>query len=184
MSSNFVITTPRIGLRPWKDSDQAPFIQMNADPRVMEFFPSCLSADETLAMIERIQQFIKTNGFGFWAAELLQTQQFIGFIGLSMPRFEASFTPCVEIGWRLMPEFWGQGLATEGAAACLTYAFEQLNLNEVVSFTTVTNLRSMRVMQKIGMKHILNFMHPSLPINHPLSEHVLYQIQNPLHERA
>ncbi len=160
-----VIETPRLILRRWRESDREPFARMNADPRVMEFFPACLSRAESDALIDRVRSELM-------AAELRETGEFIGFIGLSVPTFEAHFTPCVEIGWRLAAEHWGRGLATERARAVLAGAE-----GEVVSFTTVGNWRSRRVMEKLGLTHDPrdDFDHPRLPEGHPLRRHVLYR---------
>lgn len=173
------LETPRLLLRPWRESDRTPFAHLNADPRVMEYFPSPLTRDESNLIVDRIQDHFTRYGFGLWAAELLSTSEFIGFIGLNVPTFDAHFTPCVEIGWRLAAEHWGRGLATEGARAVLHHAFNHLRIFEVVAFTTAGNLRSRRVMQKLGMTHnpLDDFHHPRLPIDHPLAAHVLYRIK-------
>jgi RimJ/RimL family protein N-acetyltransferase len=177
-SSSPIIETDRLILREWKPSDLEPFARLNADPRVMEFFPASLSQDETAAMIQLIQERSMKNGFCFWAAELKSTGEFIGFIGLNIPGMETHFTPCVEIGWRIDFKFWGKGYAPEGALACLKYGFSTLNLNEIVSFTTVNNLKSRRVMEKIGMTYDPqgDFDHPKVQEGHPLRRHVLYRI--------
>src|ERR1700742_4746969 len=120
----YIIETARLGIRNWREEDVPLFARMNADPRVMEFFPSLLSSDETAAMVVRIQTLIESRGFGFWAVELKKSGNFIGFTGLSVPRFEAAFTPCVEIGWRLAFEYWYHGYAQEAANACLRFGFE------------------------------------------------------------
>jgi RimJ/RimL family protein N-acetyltransferase len=150
---------------------------MNADTRVMEHFPGVLTAEESNAMADRIEAHFERHGFGLFAAELRATCRFIGFIGLSVPRFEAHFTPCVEIGWRIAFDCWGQGLATEGAREVLRYGFDILRLHEIVSFTVTANLRSRRVMERIGMTHdpADDFDHPLLPDGHPLRRHVLYR---------
>lgn len=173
-----IISSKRILLREWRDSDIAPFIMMNADKKVMEHFPRVLTERETEEMITRIKNHFQHHKFGLWAAESKETEEFMGFIGLSTPSFSAHFTPCVEIGWRLALPYWGKGLATEGAKAVLEYGFDQLDLKEIVSFTTITNLRSQRVMEKIGMSHqaIDDFNHPNLPLTHVLSRHVLYRL--------
>ncbi|RMX21014.1 N-acetyltransferase [Legionella jordanis] len=173
-----ILSTTRILIREWQDSDSLAFITMNADARVMEHFPALLSPEETVAMISRIKAHITRYGYGLWAAELRETGEFMGFIGLNVPTFQSHFTPCVEIGWRLACAFWGRGLATEGAKAILDYGFEQFNLPEIVSFTSVTNLRSQRVMQKIGLHRCEtdDFKHPALDAHHRLSEHVLYRL--------
>jgi RimJ/RimL family protein N-acetyltransferase len=150
---------------------------MNADPRVMEFFAAPLSPAESDAMVLRIEAHFARHGFGFFAAELRATGEFIGFTGMSHVPFAAHFTPCVEIGWRLATAYWNQGFATEGARACLRYAFEELALPEVVAFTVPANQRSRRVMEKLGMARdpADDFEHPRLPEGHPLRRHVLYR---------
>jgi RimJ/RimL family protein N-acetyltransferase len=172
-----MLETERLLLRDWRSQDREPFARMNADPRVMEFFPATLPAAETDAGLERVRAHLARHGFGWWAAELKESGAFIGFIGLAVPYFEAHFTPCVEIGWRLAAEYWGRGLATEGARAALRYGFEELGLSEIVSFTTVTNVKSRRVMEKLGMTHdpADDFDHPRIPEGHPLRRHVLYR---------
>jgi len=175
------LLTERLILRPWRDADLEPFARMNADPRVMEFFPSLLSCAESYAMVERAGRHWEDHGLGLFAAELRDTGEFAGFIGLMKPRFQAHFTPCVEIGWRLAREHWGSGLATEGARAVLEFAFDHCHLREVVSFTVPANVRSRRVMEKIGMIRDVDgdFDHPLLPRGHALSRHVLYRIAAP-----
>jgi RimJ/RimL family protein N-acetyltransferase len=170
-----IIETPRLCLREWKDSDSPIFIEMNRDEKVMEFFPALLSSEETLSMIERIKKFLAEHKFGFWAAERKDTNEFIGFVGLSVPRFQTDFTPCVEIGWRLAHKHWGYGYATEAANACLEYGFNVLRLNEIVSFTSALNLKSMHVMKKIGMNYVKNFDHPNIEDGNKLKTHVLYR---------
>ena len=144
----------------------------------MEFYPATLSLEETCQMVERAEAHFDRNGFGPWAAELRQSGEFIGYIGLLIPRFEAPFTPCVEIGWRLAAEHWGRGLATEGAQAAVRFAFDTLALHQIVSFTVPANLRSRRVMEKLGMTHDPrdDFDHPLLPREHPMQRHVLYRL--------
>ncbi len=173
------LQTERLLLRRWRDSDRLPFQAMNADPRVMEFMPSLLSPDESDALADRAQAHFDRHGFGPFAAELTENHSFIGFIGLSIPNFEAPFMPAVEIGWRLAFEYWGHGLATEGARAAVQYAFGELGLESLVSFTVPGNLRSRRVMEKIGMTHdpCVDFDHPRLPEGHPLRRHVLYRLK-------
>ncbi len=172
------ITTNRLLLRRWRDSDRLPFRAMNADSRVMEFFPAVLSSVESDALADRAQAHFDRHGFGPFAAELIQDHSFIGFIGLSIPAFDAPFMPAVEIGWRLAFDSWGSGLATEGARAVVDYAFSELGLSNLVSFTVPTNLRSRRVMEKLGMTHdpLDDFDHPRLPEGHPLRRHVLYRL--------
>ena len=173
------IETDRLWLRTWQQADREPFAQINADPRVMEFFPACLSREGSDTLAERIEKHFQQRGFGLYAAELRSERRFIGFIGLYVPLFQAHFTPCVEIGWRLSAEHWGHGLATEGARAVVHHAFDSLGLDGLVSFTAPANVRSIRVMEKIGMHRdpAEDFDHPRLPEGHPLRRHVLYRIQ-------
>jgi 3-dehydroquinate dehydratase/shikimate dehydrogenase len=139
------LETKRLILRPWRETDREPFARLNADPAVMEYFPSCLLRVESDQLADRIEKRLQELGWGLYAAELRRDGNFIGFIGLSVPGFVAHFTPCVEIGWRLATEYWGQGLATEGARVAMRYGFETLALDEIVSFTVPGNLPSRRV---------------------------------------
>jgi RimJ/RimL family protein N-acetyltransferase len=172
-----MIETPRLHLRDWRASDREPFRRIASDPRVMEFFPALLSEAESDSLIARIEAHQAQHGFTFYAAELRATAQFIGFIGMVYTPFEAHFTPCVEIGWRLSAECWGQGLATEGAQAVLQFGFDELKLPEIVALTVPANRRSRRVMEKLGMTYnpADDFEHPRLPQGHPLRPHVLYR---------
>lgn len=169
-------STPRLQLRQWHDSDLAPFAALNADAQVMEFFPERLSRAQSDAMAERCESLIAQNGWGFWAAELKSSGQFIGFVGLHRPTAALPFAPCVEIGWRLAPAYWGQGLATEAAQACLRAGFTHLDLPEIVSFTALQNVRSRAVMQRLGMQAAGEFEHPSLAPGHALRAHCLYRL--------
>ena len=172
------IETARLVLRCWKAGDREPFARLNADPRVMRFFPSTLSRAESDEMAERIERGFSECGWGLYAAESRESGEFLGFIGLSVPGFVAHFTPCVEIGWRLAADSWNRGLATEGARAVAAHAFETLKIPELVSFTTESNLASRRVMEKIGMTRdpADDFDYPRLPEGHPLRRHVLYRL--------
>jgi len=172
------IETPRLILRHWQESDHEPFVQLNMDKDVMEFFPSIRTREETLLQIQRIIARIDESGYGFFAVERKDNHQFIGFTGLTHPGFESYFTPCVEIGWRLSKENWGQGFATEAAKACLEFGFEKLQLEEIYSFTSILNTRSEQVMKKIGMIKIGLFDHPSMEDGNALKQHVLYKITN------
>lgn len=174
------LRTPRLLLRQWKPSDLDPFFALNADPEVMRYFPATLSREASDSMALRCQELIEQRGWGFWAAEELATGGFIGFIGLHTPAADLPCAPCVEVGWRLLRSRWGMGLATEGAAASLSYAFHTLHLPEVMSFTSVHNLKSQAVMQRLGMRRDeATFTHPSLPQDHWLSEHCLYRLSAP-----
>lgn len=176
-----MITTPRLLLRPWRDSDHEPFAAMCADPEVMEFFPSLLARKETDNVIARIEKHHQEHGFCFFAAEWIRRAPFVGFVGIANVLFPAPFAPAVEIGWRLARPYWGHGLATEGAQGVLSYAFRNLNLPEIVAFAVPANIRSRRVMEKIGMRHDRSgdFDHPNFPADHPLRRHVLYRITKP-----
>jgi RimJ/RimL family protein N-acetyltransferase len=145
----------------------------------MEFFPKRLTREESDAMVDRIEAHFRSKGFGLYAVELCEGGRFIGYVGLHTPTFEARFTPCVEIGWRLAGDVWGEGLAAEAALAVARHAFENIGLDEIVSFTAPANHRSIRVMQKIGMTRnpAGDFEHPSLPVGHPLRPHVLYRLR-------
>ena len=145
----------------------------------MEYFPAPLSREESDALIARIEAHQQQHGFTFFAAEVRATSQLIGFIGMVYTPFEARFTPCVEIGWRLAAEFWGQGLATEGARAVLQFGFDELKLAEIVALTVPANRRSRRVMEKLDMtcNAADDFEHPRLPPGHPLRPHVLYRVR-------
>lgn len=176
------INTKRLILRPWTEEDLEPFAKLNADARVREYFPGLLSRQESDASVKLASEHIQKCGWGFWAASLFETGEFIGFIGLEDVYFSAPFNksaPAVEIGWRLAFDHWGKGYATEGALAALKYGYETLGLGEIVSFTAVANQRSRHVMEKIGMHHRPedDFDHPKLAEGHPLRRHVLYRLE-------
>ncbi len=175
----YFFKSARLGFRNWIESDTESFVAMNEDERVMAFFPNLLSRSETLLMIDRFRNNISQNGFGFFAVELLENNAFIGFIGLNRPQFESYFTPCIEIGWRLQYDFWHQGLATEGAKACLEFAFNTLNINKIYSFTPLQNKPSEKVMQRIGMTKEGEFDHPMISPDNSLCVAHLYSIKNP-----
>jgi RimJ/RimL family protein N-acetyltransferase len=167
------LQTERLILRRWRTGDRQPFAALNADARVMEYFPRLLSLQESDALVSRIDEHFERHGFGLWAVEIPGVVDFAGFAGLSIPRFVAPFTPCVEIGWRLATECWGHGFATEAARAALAFGFGELGLREIVSFTVPQNLRSRRVMEKIGMTYdpADDFDHPGVG-----TRHVLYRL--------
>jgi RimJ/RimL family protein N-acetyltransferase len=180
MTSAPTIHTLRLQLRAWRDEDLPAFAALNADPRVVEFFPKALDRAESDALAGRIRDNFARRGFGLWAVEVPEVAEFIGCVGLSVPRFEAHFTPCVEIGWRLAHEHWGFGYATEAARAALAFGFAHLGLDEIVSFTVPANRRSRAVMERIGMTRTPadDFDHPNLPEGHPLRRHVLYRMES------
>ncbi len=173
-----LLKSKRLLLRRWRDEDREPFAAMNADPRVMKHFPAPLTGEQSDALIDRIESKFDERGFGLWAVEIVSSGQFAGFIGLSVPGFEAHFTPCVEIGWRLAAEHWGNGYATEGARRVLQFAFEEAKLESLVSFTVPANKASTRVMEKIRMHHdpADDFDHPLIAADNPLRRHVLYRL--------
>ncbi len=172
------LRTRRLVLRRWQDGDLEPFAALNADPEVMEHFPSRLDRSASDALAAAADGAFDERGFGLWAVEVAATGLFIGFTGLAVPRFEAPFTPAVEIGWRLARMAWGHGYATEAATAALDDAFERVGLTEVVSFTSVPNVRSQAVMHRLAMTRdpAEDFDHPNLPAGHRLRRHVLYRI--------
>ncbi|MHB1938170.1 MAG: GNAT family N-acetyltransferase [Acidobacteriaceae bacterium] len=181
MSETNIIETERLRLRPWQDRDLPAFAEMNADPRVRRYFSSRLTREESDASVARFIRMYALDGFGFFAAELRDTSDFIGMIGIQRMSFllPGLSVPAVEIGWRLNEKSWGKGLATEGARACLDLAFEKFQLPEVVAFTIPANLPSRRVMDKLGMTRDPHhdFDHPRIPDGHPFERHVLYRLQ-------
>lgn len=182
-----IIETKRLILRTWQESDYEPMCQINQDKLVMEYFPELLDEKQTQKLISKVDKHYKDHGFTFYATELKDTHEFIGMVGLAYVEmsFTEHFTPNIEIGWRLAHKFWGKGYATEAASAVLDYAFNKINLKEVVSFTTVNNERSRRVMEKIGMTNNPsdNFDHPKIPDDHPLKRHVLYRISKDVYDK-
>jgi RimJ/RimL family protein N-acetyltransferase len=172
------LRSDRLLLRAWREEDLEPFARLNADPRVMEHFEAPLSPPQSADLAVRIRAHWAQHGFGLWAVEVPGLAPFAGFVGLAVPSFVAPFTPCVEVGWRLAHELWGRGYATEGARAALTFGFERLELDEVVSFTVPANLRSCRVMERLDMQHSPSddFDHPKFPDGHRLRRHVLYRL--------
>lgn len=172
------LETERLLLRSWRKADRAPFAALNADPRVMEFFPTLLDRKQSDAWIKRIQSLIDERGWGLWAIELRHTGEFLGFVGLHIPIVELPVSPCVEIGWRLAHAHWGRGYATEAARAVLSFGFEELALEEIISFTTLGNRRSRAVMERLGMQEdpASTFGHPLVPEDSPLHTHCVYRL--------
>ncbi len=176
LMNEYIFTTERLGFRNWKESDIEKMAEINANEVVMEFFPSTQTLEQTKAFIDRMQQLYERTGFCYFAVDTLVDNRFIGFIGLAEQNFEADFTPCIDIGWRLHPNAWNKGYATEGAKACLEYAFTTLKLDKVCAMAPVVNLKSIEVMKKNGMHYVANFIHPVLENDERLKECVLYEI--------
>ena len=172
------LRTERLLLRQWRDSDREPFAELNADPETMRYFPATMTREQSDSFVERIGEGFAERGFGLWAVEVPGVTPFAGFVGLSVPRFETDFTPCVEVGWRLAADVWGRGYASEGARAAVGYGFGEAGLDEIVSFTVPENRRSRSVMERIGMQRdpAEDFDHPLLPPGHRLQRHVLYRL--------
>lgn len=172
------LTTDRLVLRQWRDEDAEPFAALNADPETMRYYPSTLTRERSDALLAERQAGLELQGWGLWAVEVRDGAPFVGFVGLAEPQFEAHFTPCVEAGWRLAREHWGNGYATEAADAAVAFGFVELGRDEIVAYTTPANLRSRRVMEKLGMTHdpADDFDHPLLDEGHPLRLHVLYRL--------
>ena len=173
------LITSRLRLRQWRDADLAPFAALNADPEVMRYFPATLTQAQSDQLAGYVRDTIERQGWGLWAVEVAGGPPFAGFVGLNRVSFEAHFTPAVEVGWRLAGPCWGNGYATEAATAALSFGFEQLDLDEVVSFTSAINEPSIRVMRRLGMIHDAagDFDHPRA--EGPLRRHVLYRIRQP-----
>ena len=173
------MTTPQVQLRQWMDADLDGFAAMNADAEVMRYFLAPLSAEESRHSLQRFRQAIDERGWGLWAVEV--DGAFAGFAGLSEPTFAAHFTPCVEIGWRFRREYWGRGIAFAAAQKAEHYAFTVLGLDQLVSFTTEANLRSRRLMERLGFARDSSddFWHPKIAAGHPLGRHVLYRKTKP-----
>lgn len=173
-----MLTTPRLRLRLWRDEDLEPFAALNADPRVRQFFPSIQTHQESAQSVQIIRNHFEQRGFGLWAVDVTGGAPFIGFIGLAVPSFEAPFTPCVELGYRLAFEHWGRGYATEGSRAALAFGFSTVGLSEIVAMAAAGNERSRRVMERLGMRRNAadDFDHPNIAAGHPLRRHVLYRL--------
>lgn len=175
MENDYLFESERLGFRRWKASDREPFAALNANPDVMEFFPKTSSRAESDALVDRIEAHFEEKGYGLWAVERKEDGAFIGFIGLLDVNFDIGIEGATEIGWRLDQPFWKKGYATEGAKACLTYAFEELGKKEIYSFTATVNAPSETVMKRIGMEKVGEFEHPRVPEGSPLRKHVLYK---------
>jgi len=171
------LETPRLRLRRWREEDREPFAALNADPRVMEHFPAPIPRERSDATVDACMAAFATRGWGNWAVERMDTGEFIGFTGLSIPQRQFHFSPCVEVGWRLAHAHWGHGFASEAARAALAVGFERLGLEEIVSMTACTNTRSQAVMRRIGLVDTGEvFEHLGVPEGHPVRPHVLFKL--------
>lgn len=173
--SEFIIQTDRLGLRNWIESDIAHYAQMCQDPDVMKFFPQTFSAEEATKHVRAFQQHFAEHGFTYFAAELQSSGEFLGFVGLKNQTFVSPYTPCVDVGWRLRKQAWGNGYATEAARACLAFAFEELKLEQVIAMCPVANVASEAVMKRLGMEKVGEFDHPAMPADSPLNPCVAYR---------
>lgn len=173
-----ILETERLILRTWKEEDAVDYFNINQDPKVIEFLRGPLTMEQVNDFIPAANSHGEKYGYTLWAVELKENGDLIGFIGLNYTDWESHFTPAVEVGWRLGSQYWGKGFATEGAKAALDYGFTRCDLKEIVSFTVPSNIRSIRVMEKIGLKRDTNggFAHPKLAVDDPLSQHILYRL--------
>ncbi len=181
--AKIILSTERLILRTWEPSDVPLMTAISSDPLVMEHFPAIQDNAATQVLVDHINQHYETFGYAAYAVEIKDTHEFIGFVGLNhpsfeIPNFQPKGLPIVEIAWRLSSKHWGEGYATEAAKAVLYYAFTELNLPEIISFTVPANTKSRRVMEKIGLNHSEadDFDHPKLEENSPLKRHVLYRL--------
>jgi RimJ/RimL family protein N-acetyltransferase len=174
--AHYIIKTERLGLRNWQTKDIVPTKKMNSDKAVMEFFPTIWSQKQTEDFIQRMRKHFRKHEFCYFAVDELETGKFIGFIGLMNQTYNTSFAPFVDMGWRLIPEVWGQGFASEGARACLDFAFEKLNIKEVYAIAPELNKKSQKIMQKLGLHQYEHFSHPKIDIENPLCKCVAYKI--------
>jgi RimJ/RimL family protein N-acetyltransferase len=162
-------------LRKWQDSDFEPYFEMNTDPEVMRYFPAAMTKQEAADSFARIRKGIEERGWGVWAVEV--DGEFAGFTGLLIPRFALPCMPCTEVLWRFRPKFWGRGLAYAAAQQALTYGFSTLKLDEIVAFTPSSNLKSIRLMERLGFARDMegDFDHPAVPIGSPFRRLRLYR---------
>ena len=177
MNTAYIFTSERLGFRNWTEADISPLSIINSDPRVMQYFPSIQSYDQTESFVKRMKNQFKDKGFCYFAVDKLSTGQFIGFIGISEQSFKSEFTPAIDIGWRLSQKEWGNGYATEGAKRCLDFAFSEIGLNQVISICPEINHQSENVMKKLDMNKIGQFNHPLLKQNTQLQKCVVYELR-------
>lgn len=174
----YLFQSNRLGFRKWKPSDLEDFVKLNADPEVMEHFPKTLTKIESELLMEKINAHWVEYGFTYYAVEILASGEWIGMLGLAYQKYSTDYTPAIDIGWRLKKSAWGKGYATEGAKNCLTHAFDDLGIHQLISVCPTTNLRSERVMQKIGMIKMGEFNHPKLGHHPRLEKHYCYRLTN------
>lgn len=178
MGTDYIIQTQRLGLRAWQAADLSPLADMCADPKVMQFFPETLTFEQSKSLLDRLQKCDREHGFTYFALELKETNEFLGFAGMLNQTYDAPFTPCVDIGWRLKKAAWGKGYATEAAKACLNFAFQNKKIKEIYSVCTSKNEASKSIMKKIGMQYEGSFMHPALTNYPALGECLIYKISS------
>lgn len=171
----YIFTSERLGFRNWTEKDKPKMATINSDTKVMEFFPRVRNKKQTGEFIDRMKKQYAANGFCYFAVDKLENNEFIGFIGISEQNYEADFTPCVDIGWRLAQKEWGKGYATEGAKKCLDFAFNTIGLKTIKSICPIINNKSKRVMEKLGMMKVMTFNHSLLRGNKTLERCVLYE---------
>lgn len=181
MTKAYIFKSDRLGFRNWTEQDLTEFAKINSDPEVMKHFPKPLSKQETAEFIERLRNHYETYGYNYFATELLESGELLGFIGLAFQNYQTKYTPAVDIGWRLKRDAWGKGFATEGAKRCLEFAFKELNLKNIISTCTERNAQSENVMKKIGMKKIGTFKHPKLKGYPHIEQCICYAISNNHH---
>jgi RimJ/RimL family protein N-acetyltransferase len=181
---HYLFESERLAFRNWIDSDLIAMHSVNSDPEVMHYFPAVKTKEETLAFIERMQSQFAERKYCYFPVVLKASQEVIGFIGLAYQTFVAPFNPSVDIGWRLSKRHWGKGYATEGAKACLKYAFEELKIEGIISIASTINVPSLKVMEKIGMKHMYDFEHPLLENYPEIRTCSLFKIRNSNLENA
>lgn len=172
----YLFNSNRLGFRNWRSDDLDAFAKMNADEAVMEHFPKTLSKEEVKDLIKRLKEHFDKNGFTYYATEILETGEFIGMIGLAFQQYKTKFTPAIDIGWRLKKSAWGKGYATEGARRCIEYAFDELNIDKIISVCVIENTKSEKVMKKIGMTYVGEFDHPDLADYPEYQSHLCYEI--------
>lgn len=172
------LRTERLLLRRWRAEDLESFAAINADERVMEHSLGPLTRARTEALMERFEASFERQGYGMWAVEISGERTLAGFVGITDVEIDVPFAPAVELGWRLARECWGRGLASEAAGAAVVFAFDRLELAELVAYTAAINARSRRLMERLGMTREQegDFRHPAIPREHRLSEHVLYRL--------